>query len=294
MAECLAEGAAQGHRQLQFLLAEHHRNGTEGLETGAKGMAEAAKWYAAAAVQGHVESRYRLDQFYRDGDAQPKGAKPKSAEALEEAERLLEAAARKGHVHAGFELGEMLLNKLAKVPKGDGNLAKDGGPEAILGKAFKFMEWGAAKQGDPELQYRLVSFSLARLGWMCETGRAGMASKEESEIEAVMHYTEAVQGDDPPALALRQLAIMCIKGRGGLQKGSGGEVVKLLERAAAKNDGRSMHRLGRLHARGDCGLKKDVAPDGAAVRWLTKAAKWGVKKAKADLEALEAGKDLGA
>lgn len=365
MAECLATGAAQGHWELQFRLAEHYRNGTEGLATGAEGMAEAARWYAGSAAQGHAESRYRLGQLYRDGHAQPEGAGPKSDAAWDQAVRLFEAAAQKGHVHAGFELGEMLLNKLANVRKGEGNPAKDGDPAAITRKAFECMK-PAAMQGDPVLQYRLAdwhlrrmletpaqkqerdgeallwlqeaarrdhlralqrladlhiegrtglsqeaadqaamgfigravelgdSFSLARLGWMHESGRGGMATLEESEVEAVKHYTRAVQRDDPPPLAMRRLALMGIDGRGGIRKGSfDGKAVDLLRRAAEKGDGLAMHELAKLYAEGGCKLDQDVAPDGKAAHWLTRAAERGVKQAKADLEALRAGRGLG-
>lgn len=354
--ECLEKVAVHGDRELQFQLAERYRKGTAGLESGPAGDAMAAKWYTLAAAQGHVEAKYLLGQFHRDGRTQPVGAEPKSPAAKEEAACLFEEAFSDGHVLAGFELGEMLLESSLE----HSDAAKE------VRYALDLMR-PAAEQGNPDRQYRLGMghlqrkadtpaetqerdraaqkwlqaaanqdhlkalrqlaslhieyrtecstpelanqaamaciqkaadsgdrFSLARLGWMYEVGRAGIASPVESQCMAVTYYTRATEGDNPHPFAMRQLAIMGMQGRGGIEQGSlGSDTVQLLQRAAELGDGIAMHALGMLHARGVYGLAKDVAPNGAAVRWLEAAVKRGVKAAQDDLQAVRAGEGLG-
>lgn len=305
----------KGHVEAKYRLGQFYRDGLaqpKGVEPkGKAAMNEAARLLEEADREGgHVHAGFELGEMLLDGLVGSSDA----AANVRHAFRLMEPAAEQGDPNFQYRLAMRHLQRKADTPeekREHDRVAQGWLQEAakqnhlpalrqlaslhIAGRTGKSPE--AANLAAMECINRAIDLkdqvSRGFLGWMYETGRAGIADLHESQCTAVAHYTELVQGDDPPPLAMRQLAIMGIEGRGGIEKGSvDKDAVELLEHAAEKGDGYAMHRLGRLHAQGGCGLDKDVAPDGKAVYWLTKAAEERVKPAKADLKALKAGKEL--
>jgi hypothetical protein len=313
-----ARAAALGHVEAKYRLGQFYRDGlAQPQGAGPKSttaMNEAARLLEEAALDGgHVRAGFELGEMLLDGLVGSPGAAADAQHAL----RLMEPAAAQGDPDLQYRLAMRHLQRGPDTPQG--KRERDGAAVAWLQKAARQGHLPALRQlaglhidnrtgcESKEAADRAAmkciqraidlgdKLSQAHLGWMYETGRAGIADLHESQCKAVAHYTELVEGDDPPTLAVCRLAIMGIEGRGGLEKGAvDHRAAQLLERAAELDDGYAMYVLGRLHAQGSCGLDKDVAPDGKAAHWLSRAAEKNVQQAKACLEALRAGKDLGA
>lgn len=265
----LKAAAQEGHAHAGFELGEMLLDNLAGSVDQAADLRKALEHMGAAAAQGDRDLQYRLAARHLQRRLDTPGERQERDGA---ARVWLEKAARQGHLRALQELAGLHI---------EGRTGCES--QEVADRAAMEYIMTAVDMGD--------NFSRARLGWMHEMGRAGTASLHESQCEAVTHYTQAVQGDEPPTFAMYQLAVMCIEGRGGIEKGSAdSEAVELLRRAAAKDDGISMYVLGMLHAQGRCGLDKDVAPGGKAVYWLTKAAERRVEQAVAYLEGLMAPK----
>jgi TPR repeat protein len=88
--------AKVGDEEAQMAVAEAYESGTDAKQD----LAEAAKWYRQAALQGNIEAQYRLARIVA------KGAKGLTAD-MPTALKLYEAAAEKGNAEAQNSLGRI-------------------------------------------------------------------------------------------------------------------------------------------------------------------------------------------
>jgi uncharacterized protein len=91
----LVKLAKAGDSEAGFVLAKLFEDGSRGVELN---YFEAAKWYRVAALNGHLESQFRLAKLLRVGASKLPQDKPTSL-------TLLEDAAKRGHAPSIYVLG---------------------------------------------------------------------------------------------------------------------------------------------------------------------------------------------
>jgi uncharacterized protein len=189
--------AKVGDEDAQLAVGADYESGA----AGSKDLAEAARWYRQAGLQGSVEAQYRLARIVAKG---AKGLKQDYPTAL----KLYQAAAGKNHAGAMNALGQMIQNGqgttadpakaaewykkaadtgLADAENNLGMLYLSGkGVNRDLKEAFRLFEL-AANQGD--------AWGLNNVGGMYESGWGTTKDKEK----ALDFYKQSAAMGNPAA-----------------------------------------------------------------------------------------------
>ena len=204
------EKATAGNIDSQFDLAEVYYYGKHSVP---RNKVEAARWYRAAAEQGHVRAQYILAAMYDSGD----GIGQDKSEAV----RWYRAAAKRGNTSAqhlladAYYKGDGVRKDLAEAAYWYRMLADQGRADAqyMLGKMHESGEgvakdlaeavrWyhAAAKQGDASAQYTLALMYYNGT-WLAR-----------NKLEAMHWYSAAAKQGH--SLAKNKLGAMYAKGEG--------------------------------------------------------------------------------
>lgn len=184
-------------------------------------MAEAIRWYASAAEQGQMDAQYALALIAMDGAG---GA----ARDEETAGLWMLEAARRGHVFAQFDLGNMYA-------QGDGVAQSDA-------NAATWFE-AAAAQGHRDAQYNLGVLYLAGRG------------VDQDAVTALRWFAEAAEQGHPDAQY--NLGISYLTGRN--TDPNPAEAVRWLTAAADQDQLNAVVALGLLNFEGQQGVERDEA-----------------------------------
>ncbi len=197
-------------------------------------MAQAIGWYARAAEQGQIDAQYALAIISIEGAG---GA----ARNLNTAAQWMHESARRGHMYAQFDLGNMYAN-------GTGVVESD----ADAAQWFEF----AAAQGHKDAQYNL--------GILYLTGR-GVETDRDVAMQWFQRAAEQGHKDAQYNLGVSYLTGRSVE-RDPLQ------AVRWLQAAADQGQSSAVVALGLLRLEGDEGITQDQV---AAARLFRQAADSG-------------------
>ncbi len=207
--------AVSGDPDAQTILALMYLEG----QAVAMNMAEAIRWYASAAEQGQMDAQYALALIAMDGAG---GA----ARDEETAALWMQESARRGHVFAQFDLGNMYA-------QGDG-VAQSDSDAAIWFEA-------AANQGHRDAQYNLGVMFLAGRG------------VEQDPVAALQWF--ALAAEQGHRDAQYNLGISYLTGRN--TEPNPAEAVRWLQAAADQDQLNAVVALGLLNFEGEQGVERN-------------------------------------
>ncbi len=251
--------ATGGDADAQSILALMYLEG-QAVDTD---MGQAIGWYVAAAEQGQVDAQYALSIIAMEGVGGT--SRDETTAAL-----WMREAARRGHMYAQFDLGNMYANGFG-VERSDPEAARWFEAAAELGhkdaqynlgimyltprgveqdreRAFQWFR-RAAEQGHRDAQYNLGVSYL--------TGRA-----VPRDIELAVRWLEAaaVQGQSSAVVAL---GLLSLEGADGIEQNRA-EAARLFRQAANAGNPEGQYFLAVLYTRG-LGVEQDPVE---AYAWL--------------------------
>lgn len=243
-APCFERAADNGFAPAQFRLGQIEH-----------GYQKAARRFAQAAKQGHIQAQCELARLYVEGVARPEDGKSQIAAALD----LYKQAANKGSLDAQWALA-----KLYEAGQGD---TKPGAPTNHM--IAKYLELAAShEEANPFIAYKLAELYAQRT--------SGLESGWEGDKLAVKWYTQAASNGLVDAQY--KLAHMYLE-KGRVDDLTDQERVALAEqwyvKAANAGHEEAQLGLGLLHLTRTPGLRgtgKTQANDADAARYLQMAA----------------------
>lgn len=273
--------ADQGQVEAMYHLGRIYEYGKLGVE---HNVAEAMKWHARAAEQGHKRATDNLEELKKmepllhaagkgDAEAQCKLGEMYRWRNNPEALKWLKLAADQGQVEAMYELGDIYGDGKCGVERNEEEAVQWFTRAADQGHLFAKQSLRpikekrdlklAAKSGDVEALY-----DLGDNYW------GSYRDRERSAVEAVKWFKlAAAQGDAGAMFRLGEIFRYGRFGPRGIEQNQA-EAVRWFKLAADRGNNGAMHALGDIYSSGFKGLKQDKA-DVEAAKWFSRAAEQG-------------------
>ena len=248
--------ARRGVPDAQFQLGEMYWIGEGGLKSDA---AKAARWFRAAAEQGHTDAQMLLAELCHEGDGVEQD--------FEEAAKWLRAAAEAGDADALVLLGMMYADFEADMdedPEGESRLevaaAAGHKPARYLLIALRGEDEFA--EPDPE-EFREIAEVTLREAWRGDPDAQFFAAfayhkglgVPKDDVEAMRWLRAAARQGD--AAAQNNLGVMYKKGE-GLSEPDPVQALKWFRAAARQKDPAGIHNLAGMYHMGEGGLEPDT------------------------------------